>query len=100
MKQQEKTLPNILLCLFMDIIGYASFVLPGLGEFSDIIWAPVSGFIFYKMFGGKFGVIGGIFDFIEEALPFTDFIPSFTIAWFTRYLSMGKKNSASLNRAA
>jgi hypothetical protein len=99
MKQQEKALPNIILCLFMDIMGYASFIIPGLGEFSDIFWAPVSGFVFYKIFGGKLGVIGGIFDFIEEALPFTDFIPSFTIAWLLKYLSIRRK-SASLNRSS
>ena len=91
MKQQEKPLPNIFLCLLMDMMGYASFVLPGLGEFADIIWAPVSGFIFYKMFGGRFGINGGLLNLIEEALPFTDFIPSFTIAWVMRYFSMSKK---------
>ena len=89
MKQPEKPLPNIIFCLFMDFIGYASFVLPGMGEFSDLIWAPVSGFIFFKLFGGKFGLKGAIFNFIEEALPFTDFIPSFSIAWTIRYF--GKK---------
>jgi len=71
----------------MDLIGYASYALPGLGEFSDIIWAPFSGFLFYKIFGGRFGITGGLLNFIEEALPFTDFIPSFTIAWVIRYAS-------------
>jgi hypothetical protein len=70
----------------MDIIGYATYSIPFLGEFGDIIWAPISALIFYKTFGGWKGAFGGIFNFIEEALPFTDFIPSFTIMWFLKYL--------------
>jgi len=68
----------------MDLIGMSTYAIPALGEFGDIIWAPLSAFIFYKLFGGKIGVIGGMFDFLEEILPFTDIIPSFTIAWFVR----------------
>ena len=90
MNKNNKLLPNIIFCILMDIIGYASFVIPGMGEFSDIIWAPVSGFIFYKLFGGKIGLTGGILNFTEEILPFTDFIPSFTIAWLIKYLSQEK----------
>ncbi len=87
MKQQQALLPNIFICILLDLAGLASFALPGLGEYLDIIWAPVSGFIFYKMFGGRFGIIGGSLDFLEEILPFTDFIPTFTIAWIIKYLA-------------
>jgi hypothetical protein len=76
--------PSILVCLLMDFIGYASYSIPVLGEFSDIIWAPVSGLIFFILFGGWRGGVGGIFNFIEELLPGTDFIPSFTIMWLMR----------------
>jgi len=76
--------PNIALCIILDLIGMASYLIPALGEFSDIIWAPISGFLFYKLFGGRFGVIGGVLNFLEEIIPFTDIIPSFTIAWFIR----------------
>lgn len=82
--KQSKPLPSLIICVLMDVIGYASFAIPGLGEFSDIIWAPLSGLIFYRLFGGKTGLFGGIFNFLEEILPFTDFIPSFCIAWFIR----------------
>jgi hypothetical protein len=47
-----------------------------------VIWAPVSAIIFAKTFGGTKGVLGGIFNFIEEAMPGMDVIPSFTIMWF------------------
>jgi hypothetical protein len=84
MKQEKIFVPHIGICILMDLIGMASYALPGLGEFSDIVWAPVSGYIFYKLFGGRFGLVGGVLDFLEEILPYTDIIPSFTIAWFIR----------------
>lgn len=62
----------------------ASYILPGAAEFIDIVWAPISGYIFFKLFGKKLGVFGGVFNFLEEIIPFTDIIPSFTIAWFIR----------------
>lgn len=89
----NKQFPSLLLCILLDVIGYASFTVPVLAEFSDILWAPVSGFIFYKLFGGWKGAIGGIFAFTEEILPFTDFIPTFTIAWFIKYFSTSKKTA-------
>jgi hypothetical protein len=74
----------------MDVIGYASFAIPGLGEFSDVVFAPISALVFYKLFGGWKGAFGGIFNFAEEILPFTDFIPSFTIMWVWQYFTSPK----------
>ena len=65
----------------MDLVGYATYALPFFGEFADLFWAPVSAVIFYKTFGGWKGAFGGLFNFVEELLPFTDFVPSFTIMW-------------------
>jgi hypothetical protein len=76
--------PSLGFCILMDLIGYVTYALPILGEFGDIFWAPVSGFIFYKTFGGTKGLIGGILNGLEEILPFTDFIPSFTIMYFIK----------------
>lgn len=89
MKEEKKLfLPNIGICVLMDMIGMASYLLPGIGETFDLVWAPVSGYMFYKLFGGRLGLIGGVLDFLEEILPFTDVIPSFTIAWFIRKNAM------------
>lgn len=88
--QEQLFLPNIGICILMDLVGMASFIFPVLGEWGDIVWAPISGFVFYKLFGGRLGLIGGVLDFLEEILPFTDIIPSFTIAWFIRKKSMEK----------
>jgi hypothetical protein len=84
MKTQSQFLPNIVFCILMDLVGMFTFFIPALGEFADIIWAPFSAYIFFKMFGGRLGMIGGVLNFIEELIPFTDIIPSFTIAWFVR----------------
>jgi hypothetical protein len=83
----NKQQPSLLLCIVMDLIGYASFALPGLGELSDVVWAPISAFIFYKTFGGSKGAFGALFNFAEEILPFTDFIPTFTIMWGWQYFN-------------
>ncbi len=72
---------SILFCILMDLVGYITYAIPGLGEFGDILWAPVSAIIFFITFGGFKGAIGGILNFTEELLPGTDFIPSFTIMY-------------------
>lgn len=82
--------PKLLFCLLMDAIGCMTYIIPGIGEFGDIIWAPVSAIIFYKTFGGWKGAFGSIFNFIEEVLPGTDFIPSFTIMWLWKYYTPRK----------
>ena len=80
----KKFLPSLSLCIFFDILGCASYLVPLLGEISDIIWAPISGIIFYLLFGKRLGVFGGMFSIVEELLPGMDFIPTFTIAWYMR----------------
>ncbi len=92
----QSKLPSLAVCVILDIIGYASFTLPFIGEFSDVVWAPLSGLIFYNMFGGKMGVFGGSLSFLEELLPFTDFIPTFTIAWFMRSRTVEKEKEEKL----
>ena len=87
-EEKELFLPNIGICILMDLIGMASYALPAIGETFDLIWAPISGYVFFKLFGGRLGLIGGVLDFLEELLPFTDIIPSFTIAWFIRKNAM------------
>lgn len=89
----NKPLPSLALCIILDLIGYLSFSIPFIGEFSDIIWAPLSGIIFYSMFGGKMGVFGGAFSFLEELLPFTDIIPTFTISWFIRSRAIARQEA-------
>ena len=103
MKEYEKELflPNITLCVLLDLAGMASYIFPALGEFADVVWAPISAYIFFKLFGGRLGMIGSVLNFLEEIIPFTDIIPAFTIAWFIRKKAMDKmiqKNDKALQK--
>ena len=76
---------KLLLGLLLDGVGMISFSIPLLGEFSDVIWAPIAAFIMTRMYKGRVGKVASVLTFIEEALPFTDVIPSFTITWIYTY---------------
>jgi len=76
---------DLILGLLFDGIGMLSFSIPLIGEFSDVVWAPVAGFLMTWMYKGKIGKIAGIFTFLEEIIPFTDVIPSFTLTWIYTY---------------
>jgi hypothetical protein len=86
----KKTQPSLLFCIAMDIIGYATYAIPFVGELADLAWAPISAMIFFRTFGGAKGAFGGVFNFIEELLPGLDFIPTFTLTWFWQYYSNRK----------
>jgi len=64
-----------------DLLGYVSFIFPPF----DFIWAPLSGYLMTKLYEGKKGKIAGFIVFIEEALPFLDVVPTFTIMWIYTY---------------
>ena len=81
----------LFLSVLFDIIGMLSFVLPGVGEFSDIIWAPLASYLIYKMYQGNAGKIGGLVTFVDEILPGLDVIPTFTLLWVYTYLIKREK---------
>lgn len=84
-KQISNKNRNLFLGLVFDAIGMLSFSIPYLGEFSDVIWAPLAGYLMTWMYKGIIGKVGGVFTFLEEIMPFTDFIPSFTLTWIYNY---------------
>lgn len=81
---EKKYTPSLWICIVMDLLGCASYAVPVLGDVSDLIWAPISAIIFYRMFGGSIGTFGSIFNFMEELFPGTDIIPTFTLAWILK----------------
>ncbi len=91
MKQVEEIVEHnnktrdLIFSLALDAIGMLSFSIPFIGEFADVVWAPISGFIMVWMYKGTFGKVAGIVSFVEELLPGTDLIPSFTLMWFYTY---------------
>lgn len=83
---------KLVLGIVFDALGYISFIIPGIGEFTDVIWAPLSGWLMTRMYKGKKGQIAGAFTFLEEILPGIDIIPSFTLMWIYTYLISDKNN--------
>jgi len=81
---------KLLLSILFDALGYVSFIIPGFGEYSDIIWAPVSAYLMMKMYKGNIGKVAGIVSFIEEILPGFDIVPTFALTWI--YTQVIKKD--------
>lgn len=94
-KDMNKQLPSLALCIVMDILGYATYAIPGLGELGDIVFAPISAIVFYAVFGSW---KGAMFNFTEELIPGTDFIPSFTIMWVWKYFTAKKAAPGQVSR--
>ena len=88
----NKTRDRVLGILF-DTIGMLSFSVPLIGEFSDVIWAPFAGFLMTWMYKGTVGKVGGVVTFLEEILPFSDFIPTFTLTWIYNFIIRDKNAS-------
>jgi len=83
---------KLLLSIFFDALGMLSFTLPMIGEFEDVIWAPVAYWLMTKMYAGSIGKVAGAITFIEEILPGLDFIPTFTLTWiYENYFEKNKK---------
>lgn len=80
---QRKTatpdLGKLLICLAIDFVGSSSELIPILGEFTDIVTAPLAATLLQNQFGGSKAVF--FFEFAEEILPFTDIIPFATLCW-------------------
>ncbi|CAM3941856.1 MULTISPECIES: hypothetical protein [Flavobacterium] len=77
---------KLILSIVFDLIGMLSYIVPGYAESIDIVWAPVSFLLLRKMYKGKIGEVASVIGFIEEAFPFIDIIPTFTITWIYKFL--------------
>ena len=82
---------NLILGLLFEAIGMSSLLIPGLGNFLDMFWAPLAGWLMTRMYKGRIGQAAGVITFVEELLPGLDVIPTFSIMWVYTYLIQGKK---------
>ncbi|KAF2081566.1 hypothetical protein [Flavobacterium sharifuzzamanii] len=87
---EDDRMSKLLIGLVLDGIGMISFSIPFLGEFSDVIWAPIAAIIMARMYKGRVGKVAGVLTFLEEIIPFTDVIPSFTLTWIYTYFFQKK----------
>jgi len=84
--ETENKYKKLVVSLVLDAVGYVSFLIPGLGEFVDVAWAPASAYIMTKLYKGKTDKIAGAVAFIEEIMPGMDVIPTFTLMWLYTYV--------------
>lgn len=82
--------------VLIDVMGLVSYVIPGVGEFSDIATAPITVYWILEMLtdvdnvsedsfeAQAFAVFGGL----EELAPVIDIIPSATMAWVYKWRYM------------
>ncbi len=84
-KEATNKYAMLILGLIFDAIGMVSYIIPGITEFIDIIWAPISSMLLAKMYKGTTGKVAAVIGFLEEILPGLDVIPTFTITWFYVY---------------
>ncbi|WP_166964355.1 hypothetical protein [Yeosuana marina] len=82
---------KLIIGILLDAIGYVSFLIPGIGEFSDIVWAPISAWIMTKLYKGRSGKVAAVINFVEEVLPGVDVVPTFTLMWLYTYVFNKKK---------
>lgn len=71
---------KLLASIVIDFLGTATFALPVIGELGDLFWAPLAASMISGMYSQSSPKIKYI-AFIEEILPFTDIIPTATLAW-------------------
>ena len=69
---------QLAICVFIDVVGDSSFLIPGLGELEDVVWAPISAYALSKLFGSN--TVTSI-DFVKEILPGLDVVPVASLAW-------------------
>ncbi|HHC80982.1 MAG TPA: hypothetical protein ENK46_13955 [Flavobacteriia bacterium] len=74
---------KLALGIVFDALGYIPFI--------DIVWAPLSAYLMTKLYPGKKGKIAAAISFIEEAMPFLDIIPTFTLMWLYTYVFSSEK---------
>ncbi|MGB5943154.1 MAG: hypothetical protein WBG71_09750 [Leeuwenhoekiella sp.] len=72
--------------LLFDAIGMATMSIPLIGSFLDLLWAPFAAKTMSEMYPGKKGKLASALVFVEEILPFTDIIPSFTLMWIYTFV--------------
>jgi hypothetical protein len=94
----DRKYKKLVKCVLLDAVGMASAVIPVVGPVLDLIWAPVAASISYKMFGEKKGKYTSLITFVEELLPVTDVMPTFTIFWILfDLMGIGKEKETILN---
>lgn len=79
--------------IFYDLIGMASYFIPVVGPFLDLLWAPFAASQMTKMYPGTRGKVAAVIVFLEELSPGLDVIPTFTLTWLYVFVLKGEKTA-------
>ncbi len=90
MKRTKKDL--LIKGVIYDVIGMATYAVPLVGPFLDLLWAPYAARKMTNMYPGTNGKIASVLVFIEELLPGTDVIPTFTLMWLYTFVWKKQKD--------
>ncbi|WP_223034339.1 hypothetical protein [Hanstruepera marina] len=88
--QNSSKSKKLIFGIVFDLLGYVSIIFPPF----DIVWAPLSAYLMIKMYEGTPGKVAGVISFVEEALPFVDFIPSFSLMWLYTFVFTRKETDS------
>lgn len=77
--------------LLYDAVGIVTTFIPVVGPFLDVLWAPFAAKKMTEMYQGETGKIAAIIVFVEELLPMTDVVPTFTLMWLYTFVIKGAK---------
>ena len=83
----QKGTVKLVISVLIDAVGASSYLFPGLGEASDAGWAPISATLVQALYGSW---LLTVLDFLEEALPFSDALPTACIGWVLEYTPASK----------
>ena len=72
--------------ILYDLIGMSTTFIPVVGPFLDLVWAPFAAKKMSDMYKGNEGKLASVIVFLEEILPFSDFIPTFTLMWLYTFV--------------
>lgn len=72
--------------LVYDLAGMATVAIPVIGPFLDILWAPYAAKKMTVLYPGRKGKLASVLVFLEEILPGTDVIPTFTLMYLYTYV--------------
>jgi len=76
------SLAKLIASIGIDALGNATYAVPGVGEYGDAVFAPASAVMLKMMYNAN-GI--ALINLAEELCPFTDVIPTATIAWFLQH---------------
>lgn len=92
MKKPSNKYKLLMIGLLLDGVGIitSSWILPAIGDFADVVWAPLAAWLMTKMYKGTAGKVAGVITFVEEIIPYVDIVPSFTLMWLYTFVFKGK----------